>query len=65
MRILAGDYYLHKTFLDRDFSSGARNNLVDSDDIDNLIVGFMGVDKRCVNVRRTQNGFKAFVKYIY
>lgn len=54
---LAEDYAKHEKFLKRDFSFGARNNIVLSSNIsDELIVGFVGVNNCAVYVRKRPNG---------
>lgn len=60
---LAEDYAKHEKFLKKDFSFGARNNIVLGSNIsDELIVGFVGVKNYAVYVRKRANGkFEAAV----
>ncbi|MBR2993881.1 hypothetical protein IKF43_00610 [Candidatus Saccharibacteria bacterium] len=57
IKLLAEDYYDHAEILSDDFSMGARNNMVlESNISDEVVIGFVGVNKYAVYAHREPNG---------
>lgn len=56
IKALAEDYSKHEDFLTDDFSFGARNNIVLRSNVNDLVVGFVGVENYAVYVHRETDG---------
>lgn len=53
---LAEDYKAHEAFLTDNFAFGARNNIVLKSNVEDLVVGFVGVENYAVYVHREKDG---------
>lgn len=53
---LAEDFKAHETFLTDNFAFGAQNNIVLRSNVEDLVVGFVGVENYAVYVHREANG---------